>query len=38
VPDLPGVALRRSEPQLDGIRAVAITLVAAYHLGYLNGG
>ena len=25
-------------PQLDGVRAVAITLVVVYHLGYLRGG
>jgi len=35
---LPGVALQRYEPQWDGIRAVAIALVVAYHLGYLPGG
>jgi peptidoglycan/LPS O-acetylase OafA/YrhL len=35
---LPGVALQRYEPQWDGIRAVAIGLVVAYHLGYLPGG
>lgn len=38
MPDLPGVALQRYEPQWDGIRAVAIALVVAYHLGYLPGG
>lgn len=38
MPDLPGVALQRYEPQWDGIRAVAISLVVAYHLGYLPGG
>ena len=38
MPDWPGVALQRYEPQWDGIRAVAITLVVAYHLGYLPGG
>jgi len=32
------VALKRYEPQWDGIRAVAITLVVAFHLGYLPGG
>jgi len=32
------VALQRYEPEWDGIRAVAITLVVAYHLGYLPGG
>ena len=35
---MPGVALQRYEPQWDGIRAVAISLVVAYHLGYLPGG
>jgi len=38
VPDWPGVALKRYEPQWDGIRALAITSVVAYHLGYLPGG
>ena len=38
MPDWRGVALQRYEPQWDGIRAVAITLVVAYHLGYLPGG
>ena len=35
---MPGVALQRYEPQWDGIRALAIALVVAYHLGYLPGG
>ncbi len=38
MPDLPVVAPRRYEPQLDGVRAVAISMVVAFHLGYLNGG
>ncbi len=32
------VALRRYVPQFDGVRAVAISAVVAYHLGYLRGG
>ena len=32
------MALKRYEPQWDGIRALAITSVVAYHLGYLPGG
>ena len=38
MPDWLGVALKRYEPQWDGIRALAITMVVAYHLGYLPGG
>ncbi len=30
--------LRRYVPQFDGVRALAITAVVAYHLGYLRGG
>ncbi|HEX3981894.1 MAG TPA: acyltransferase, partial [Acidimicrobiales bacterium] len=32
------MALRRYVPQFDGVRAVAISAVVAYHLGYLRGG
>jgi peptidoglycan/LPS O-acetylase OafA/YrhL len=32
------LALRRYVPQFDGVRAVAISGVVAYHLGYLRGG
>jgi peptidoglycan/LPS O-acetylase OafA/YrhL len=32
------VAARQHLPQLDGIRAVAIAAVVAFHLGYLRGG
>ncbi len=32
------MALRRYVPQFDGVRALAITAVVAYHLGYLRGG
>jgi peptidoglycan/LPS O-acetylase OafA/YrhL len=32
------VAARRHLPQLDGIRALAIAAVVAFHLGYLRGG
>ncbi len=32
------LALRRYVPQFDGVRAVAISAVVAYHLGYLRGG
>ncbi len=32
------MALKRYEPQWDGIRALAISMVVAYHLGYLPGG
>ncbi len=32
------MALRRYVPQFDGVRAVAISAVVAYHLGYLQGG
>ena len=32
------MALPRYVPQLDGVRALAIACVVAYHLGYLNGG
>jgi peptidoglycan/LPS O-acetylase OafA/YrhL len=36
--DSDSLTLRRYLPQLDGIRAVAISAVVAYHLGYLPGG
>ena len=32
------LALRRYIPQFDGVRAVAISAVVAYHLGHLRGG
>ncbi len=32
------MALRRYVPQFDGVRAIAIVAVVAYHLGYLRGG
>ena len=32
------MALRRYIPQFDGVRAVAISAVVAYHLGHLRGG
>ena len=32
------MALRRYVPQFDGVRALAIAAVVAYHLGYLRGG
>ena len=32
------MALRRYVPQFDGVRALAISAVVAYHLGYLRGG
>jgi peptidoglycan/LPS O-acetylase OafA/YrhL len=32
------LASRRYVPQFDGVRAVAISAVVAYHLGYLHGG
>ncbi len=32
------LALRRYVPQFDGVRALAISAVVAYHLGYLRGG
>jgi peptidoglycan/LPS O-acetylase OafA/YrhL len=32
------LASRRYVPQFDGVRAVAIAAVVAYHLGYLHGG
>ena len=32
------MALRRYVPQFDGVRAVAISAVVVYHLGYLRGG
>ena len=38
MPDCRSVALKRYVPQLDGVRAVAITLVVIYHLGHLRGG
>lgn len=37
-PDLQTSEPRRTIPQLDGVRAVAIAAVVAYHLGYLPGG
>ena len=32
------LSLRRYVPQFDGVRALAISAVVAYHLGYLRGG